>query len=48
LTGSFTGGGYVINDQSVMYPSIAVTKDGKGAIGFGIVGLGLFHTVTRK
>jgi len=43
LTGSFTGGGYVaVNDQSVMYPSIAVTKDGKGAIGFSIVGPGLF------
>src|SRR5204863_5644625 len=43
LTGAFTGGGYVaINDQSVTFPSIAVNKDGKGAIGFSIVGPGLF------
>jgi hypothetical protein len=43
LTGTFTGGGYVaVNDQSVMYPSIAVNKNGKGAIGFSIVGPGLF------
>jgi len=43
LTGAFTGGGYVaVNDQSVMYPSIAVNKDGKGAIGFSIVGPGMF------
>jgi hypothetical protein len=43
LTGSFTGGGYVsVNEQSVMYPSIAVNKDGKGAIGFSIVGPGMF------
>src|SRR5205085_2493052 len=43
LTGAFSGGGYVaVNDQSVMYPSIAVNKDGKGAIGFSIVGPGLF------
>ncbi len=43
LTGTFTGGGYVaVNDQSVMYPSIAVTNDGKAAIGFSVVGPGLF------
>lgn len=43
LTGAFTGGGYVaVNDQSIMYPSIAVNKDGKGAIGFSIVGPGMF------
>src|SRR4051794_1798069 len=43
LTAAFTGGGYVaVNDQSVMFPSIAVNKDGKGAIGFSIVGPGLF------
>lgn len=43
LTGAFTGGGYVaVNDQSILYPSIAVTNDGKGAIGFSIVGPGLF------
>jgi hypothetical protein len=43
LTGTFTGGGYVaVNNQSVMYPSIAVTNEGKGAIGFSIVGPGLF------
>ena len=43
LTGTFTGGGYVsINEQSIMYPSIAVNKDGKGAIGFSIVGPGMF------
>ena len=43
LTGTFSGGGYVaVNGQSVMYPSIAVNKDGKGAIGFSIVGPGMF------
>jgi len=43
LTGSFTGGGYVsVNDQSVMYPSMAVNKNGKGAIGFSIVGPAMF------
>jgi len=43
LTGTFAGGGYVaVNGQSVMYPSIAVNKDGKGAIGFSIVGPGMF------
>ncbi len=43
LKGTYAGGGYVaVNDQSVMYPSIAVTNDGKGAIGFSIVGPGLF------
>ena len=43
LTGAFTGGGYVaVNEQSMMYPSIAVNKDGKGAIGFSIVGRGMF------
>lgn len=43
LTGSFTGGGYVaVNNQSVIFPSIAVTNDGKGAIGFSLVGPGLF------
>ena len=43
LTGAFTGGGYVaVNDQSVLFPSIAVNNDGKGAIGFSIVGPGLY------
>jgi len=43
LTGNYAGGGYVaVNNQSIMYPSIAVTNDGKGVIGFSIVGPGLF------
>jgi len=43
LTGAFTGGGYVsVNEQSIIFPSIAVNKDGKGAIGFSIVGPGMF------
>lgn len=43
LTGAFTGGGYVaVNDHSVMFPSIAVNKNGKGAVGFSIVGPGVF------
>jgi hypothetical protein len=43
LTGAFSGGGYVaVNNQSVMYPSIAVTNDGRGAIGFSIVGPAMF------
>src|SRR4029453_4273877 len=43
LTGAFSGGGYVaVNDQSVLFPAIAVTNDGKGAIGFSLVGPGLF------
>jgi len=43
LTGAFTGGGYVaVNEQSILFPSIAVNKDGKGAIGFSIVGPGMY------
>jgi hypothetical protein len=43
LTGSFTGGGYVsVDKQSVIFPSIAVNRNGKGAIGFSIVGPGMF------
>jgi len=43
LTGTFTGGGYVaVNDQSILFPSIAVNNDGKGAVGFSIVGPGLY------
>ena len=43
LTGASSGGGYVaVNDQSVLFPAIAVNKDGKGAIGFSLVGPGLF------
>jgi hypothetical protein len=43
LIGGFSGGGYIaVNNQSVIFPSIAVNKDGKGAIGFSIVGPGLF------
>ena len=43
LTGAVAGGGYVaVDGQSIMYPAIAVNKDGKGAIGFSIVGPGMF------
>jgi len=43
LIGAFSGGGYVaVNNQNVAFPSIAVNKDGKGAIGFSIIGPGLF------